>query len=66
VLVRNRQKSATAISFSYDELLAIFESLSNVIAKLNDSYSTHESNLFLNFTLFCALPKTMNLYDFQP
>jgi serine/threonine protein kinase len=66
VPVRNRQKSATAISFSHDELLAIFESLSNVTAKLNDSYSAHETNLFLTFTLFCALPRTMNLYDFQP
>jgi hypothetical protein len=67
--VRNRQKSAIAISssrrcFSHDELLAIFESLSNVIAKLNDSYLAHETNLFLTFTLFCALPRTMNLYDF--
>jgi hypothetical protein len=51
---------------SRDELLAIFESLSNVTAKLNDSHSAHEINLFLTFTLFCALPRTMNLYDFQP
>jgi hypothetical protein len=66
MLVRNRQKSAIIISFSHDELLAIFESLSNIITKLNNSYLTHESNLFLTFILFYALPKTMNLYDFQP
>jgi hypothetical protein len=69
--VRNRQKLATAISssrrcFSHDKLLAIFESLSNVTAKLNDSHSAHETNLFLTFTLFCALPRTINLNDFQP
>jgi hypothetical protein len=51
---------------SRDELLAIFESLSNVAAKLNDSHSAHEIKLFFTFTLFCALPRTINLYDFQP
>jgi hypothetical protein len=67
--VRNRQKSAISSSrrcFSHDELLAIFESLSYVTAKLNNSHLAHETNLFLTFTLFYALPRTINLYDFQP
>jgi len=51
---------------SRDELLAISESLSNVTAILNDSHSAHETDLFFTFTLFCALPRTINLYDFRP
>lgn len=50
---------------SRDELLAIFESLPNAAAKLSNSHSAHEINLFFTFTLFCALPRTMNLYDFH-
>lgn len=32
---------------------------------LNDSHEAHETKLF-HFKLFCALPRTMNFYDFQP
>ena len=37
----------------------------NVTAKINDSHSAHEISLFFTFTLFCALPRMMEPYDFQ-
>jgi hypothetical protein len=56
--LRNHQKSTALLPNSE-------RYLSNVTAKINDSHSAHEISLFFTFTLFCALPRTINPYDFR-
>jgi hypothetical protein len=65
LLVRcQRQKIAEVVCAHFLFCKRLY--LSNVTAKINDPRSAYEISLFLTFTLFCAVPRTMNPYDFYP